>query len=173
MNLEPLFLKLDRIAGGRNVDYTVEPEQLDAPKIKRAFVVITWLLAAEFVLGALAIVIAFILLFDGQTVPLAVWMRGLVVLGMTVTLFYFSWRAQKGYYWAYSRLKLFSKIFPVVTLVMAAIPGLYPVWMITEQIIFSLIMIGVADYLSSDYMRDAFPKPVKPVKPAKAQKLVS
>lgn len=164
MKLEPLFLKLDRIAGGRNVDYTVEPEQLRSPKIRRAFIVITWLLAAEFVLGVLAIVIAFILLLDGQTVPLAVWTRGLVVLGMTVTLFYFSWRAQKGFYWAYSRLKLFSKIFPIVTLVMAAIPGLYPLWMITEQIIFSLIMIGVADYLSSDYMRDAFPKPVKAAK---------
>ena len=160
MNLEPLFLKIDRVAGGRHVDYTVEPEQLNTPKIRRAFVAITWLLAAEFVLGVLAVVIAGVLVLDGQSVPLAVWMRGLVVLGMTLTLFYFSWRAQKGYYWAYSRLKLFSKIFPVVTLVMAAIPGLYPVWMVTEQIIFSLIMIGVADYLSSDYMRDAFPKPV-------------
>lgn len=49
----------------------------------------------------------------------------------------------------------------MVTLVIAAIPGLYPLWMVTEQIAFSLIMIGVADYLSTDHMREAFPKPPK------------
>jgi hypothetical protein len=86
-------------------------------------------------------------------------MRCFVVLGMTATLFYFVWRARLGYYWAYSRLRLFSRIFPVVTLVIAAIPGLYPIWMITEQILFSVVLIGVADYLGSDHMRAAFPKP--------------
>ena len=95
----------------------------------------------------------------GAALPFSVWMRTFVVLAMTLTLFYFGWRAQKGFYWAYSRLRLFSKIFPVITLVLAAIPGLYPFWMVTEQILFSLIMIGVGDYLSSDHMRDAFPKP--------------
>jgi hypothetical protein len=43
--------------------------------------------------------------------------------------------------------------------VIAAIPGLYPLWMVTEQIVFSLILIGVADYLDSDHMRAAFPRP--------------
>ncbi|WP_235343912.1 hypothetical protein [Brevibacterium sp. UCMA 11754] len=47
----------------------------------------------------------------------------------------------------------------MITLVMAAIPGLYPVWMITEQIVFSLIMIGVGDFLTSDHMREVFRKP--------------
>ncbi|MEV8171338.1 hypothetical protein [Microbacterium sp. NPDC077486] len=41
---------------------------------------------------------------------------------------------------------------------MAAIPGLYPVWMVTEQIVFSLIMIGIADFLTSDHMRAVFAK---------------
>ncbi|WP_426624554.1 hypothetical protein ACPPVW_00150 [Leifsonia sp. McL0607] len=107
--------------------------------------------------------IALVLTLDGALVPFAVWMRSVVVLGMTVTLFYFAWRAQKGYYWAYARLRLFSKIFPVVTLVIAAIPGLYPFWMVTEQIVFSLILIGVADYLDSDHMREAFPRPAREV----------
>ena len=49
-------------------------------------------------------------------------------------------------------------VFPVITLVMAAIPGLYPVWMVTEQIVFSLIMIGIADFLTSDHMRAVFAK---------------
>lgn len=125
------------------------------------FVVITWLLIVELLIGAAAVGVAVALQLNGQRIPWAVWMRSVVVLGMTATLFYFAWRAQRGYYWAYSRLRLFSKIFPVVTLVIAAIPGLYPLWMVTEQIVFSLILIGVADYLDSDHMRAAFPRPGK------------
>ncbi|TFC11016.1 hypothetical protein E3O19_14750 [Cryobacterium algoritolerans] len=158
MNLEPMFLAVDRVAGGRSVDYTIPPAMRDHPRTRRAFVAIAWLLAAELVLGAAAVIVAVMLALGGAALPFSVWMRTFVVLAMTLTLFYFAWRARKGYYWAYSRLRLFSKIFPVITLVLAAIPGLYPFWMVTEQILFSLIMIGVADYLSSDHMRDAFPK---------------
>ncbi|WP_431277500.1 hypothetical protein [Leifsonia poae] len=159
--MESLLRFLDRIAGGRHADYTISPESREDPRTRRAFVVITWLLVAEMVLGVSAVVIAAVLQATGTNVQWAVWMRSAVVLGMTITLFYFAWRAQKGYYWAYSRLRLFAKIFPVVTLVIAAIPGLYPLWMVTEQILFSLILIGVADYLDSDHMRAAFPKPAK------------
>lgn len=161
--METLLRRLDRIAGGRHAGYTVPVEGRDHPRTRRAFVVIAWLLVAELVIGTTAVVVVLVLTLDGGAVPFAVWMRSVVVLGMTVTLFYFAWRAQKGYYWAYSRLRLFSKIFPVVTLVIAAIPGLYPFWMVTEQIVFSLILIGVADYLDSDHMREAFPRPPRPV----------
>ncbi|CAN5355690.1 hypothetical protein BH09ACT6_BH09ACT6_00690 [soil metagenome] len=154
-----IFDRLDRLAAGRMAGFRITDELRSHPQTRRAFTAITWLLAAEFVLGVAALVIALVLTAIGQEVAWAVWFRGLAVLGITITLFYFAWRAREGYYWAYSRLKLFSKIFPVVTLVIAAIPGLYPLWMITEQIIFSLVLIGVADYLSSDHMRSVFVKP--------------
>ena len=157
--MENLLRLVDRVAGGRHADYTIPEESRDHPRTRRAFVVITWLLVVELLIGVAAVGVAVALQLNGQRIPWAVWMRSVVVLGMTATLFYFAWRAQRGYYWAYSRLRLFSKIFPVVTLVIAAIPGLYPLWMVTEQIAFSLILIGVADYLDSDHMRAAFPRP--------------
>jgi hypothetical protein len=157
--LERLFLRLDRIAGGRQAAYQVSDDRIRDPRTRRAFVAIAWLLGVEVLLGVGAVVFALVLATNGQPVPWPVWFRSGVVLAITATLFYFAWRAQKGYYWAYSRLRLFSKIFPVVTLVIAAIPGLYPLWMVTEQIIFSLILIGVSDYLTSDHMRETFPKP--------------
>lgn len=160
-NVERLLLRLDRLAGGRHADYTISEEMRTDPKTRSAFVAITWLLALELVLGVVALGLAFVVNARDHEVPVIVWMRLVVVLGMTVTLFYFAWRAQRGYYWAYSRLRLFSKIFPIVALVTASIPGLYPLWMITEQIVFSLILIGVADYLSTDHMREAYPKPPK------------
>jgi hypothetical protein len=156
---EPLFRRLDRIAGGRQHAVRAAADSMGHPRTRRAFVAITWLLVLEFAIGIAAVVVALVLATGGIPVEWPVWMRTVVVLGMTATLFYFAWRASLGYYWGYSRLRLFSKIFPVITLVLAAIPGLYPVWMVTEQIVFSLILIGVADYLDSDHMRSVFPRP--------------
>jgi hypothetical protein len=34
--------------------------------------------------------------------------------------------------------------------------------MVVEQIVFSLLMIGIGDLLTSDHMRAAFPRPAKP-----------
>ncbi len=157
--MENLFAKIDRIAGGSKAGLVVPAEGLAHPKTKRAFAWITGLLAFELVLGVGAVVVAVIIAGNGEPVPFAVWMRTVVVLAMTATLFYFFWRSTKGYYWGYQRLRLFAQIFPVITLVMAAIPGLYPIWMITEQIVFSLIMIGVGDFLTGDHMREVFRKP--------------
>jgi len=159
MNVEGVLLDIDRIAGGRHADHTIAEEMRTDPRTRRAFVTITRLLAAGLLLGTAAVGVALVLLIRGEDVPLVVWMRLVVVLAMTTTLFYFAWRAQAGFYWAYSRLRLFSKIFPVVALVTAAIPGLYPLWMVTEQIFFSLILLGIAEYLSTDHMRAAYAKP--------------
>ena len=159
MNVETVLLDIDRLAGGRHADHTISEEMRTDPKTGRAFVAITWLLASGLLLGIAAVVVSVVLYLHGNEVPLVVWMRLVVVLAMTMTLFYFAWRAQAGFYWAYSRLRLFSKIFPVVALVTAAIPGLYPLWMVTEQICFSLILLGIAEYLSTDHMREAYAKP--------------
>ncbi|RZT66235.1 hypothetical protein EV139_1666 [Leucobacter luti] len=153
---ESWLLRLDRLAGGRQAGVRISDSARRHPKTRRAFAWIWWLLGAEVVLGVGAVVAAVVIASSGGSVPFAVWMRTVVVLGMTLTLGYFAWRAALGWRWAYQRLRLFAQIFPVVTLVMAAIPGLYPVWMVTEQIVFSLIMIGIADFLTSDHMRWAF-----------------
>ena len=159
MAMEKLFSRIDRLAGGGKAGILVPSAGLELPKTKRAFAWITWLLVFELVLGLGAVVYAIVIARAGEPVPFAVWMRTVVVLGMTATLFYFFWRATKGFYWGYQRLRLFTQIFPVITLVMAAIPGLYPVWMITEQIVFSLVMIGVGDFLTGDHMREVFRRP--------------
>ena len=159
MNVESVLLEIDRLAGGRHADHTISAEMRRDPRTRHVFVAITWLLVVELVLGVGALAVPVMLHLRGDSVPWIVWMRLAIVLAMTTTLFFFAWRAQAGYYWAYSRLRLFSKIFPVVALVTAAIPGLYPLWMITEQIFFSLILLGIAEYLSTDHMREAYAKP--------------
>lgn len=157
MQIEPALRRLDRVAGGRQADHRVKVS--DDPKVRRAFRAMTLLLALGFVLGVATVVIALVMTLNGDDVGFAVWMRCLVVLAITTTLFYFLWRAHSGWYWAFRRLQLFSRIFPVVALVLAAIPGLYPFWVVTEQILFAILLIGVSDYLQSDAVRAAYPKP--------------
>jgi hypothetical protein len=155
-------LRIDRLAGGRHGGVVIREDMRRHPRTVRTFGWIRLLLLAETVVGLTAIVVAVVLTREGQTIPWAVWFRATVVLLITLSLYVFAWRAQLGYYWAYSRLRLFSRIFPIVTLVIAAIPGLYPFWMVVEQIAFSVIMIGIGDFLTSDHMRTAFPKPGRP-----------
>ncbi len=97
----------------------------------------------------------------GGSVSGIVWYRLVVIFGLTATLFYFVWRAGRGFYWAYSRLRLFSMVFPVVALASSAVPGLYPSWMIVEQILFSVVLLAIAVVLSSAHMRAVFAKPVR------------
>ncbi|AYG04734.1 hypothetical protein [Gryllotalpicola protaetiae] len=160
--LEPTFRFLDRVAGGRHAGVTAAPEAVAHPRTRRAFARVAWLLAVELLLGLGAVAIAVGLALGGASVSMPVWMRTVVVLGITATLFYFTWRASLGWYWAYQRLLLFTRIFPIVTLVLAAIPHLYPAWMISEQIVFSLILIGIGAYLGSAQLREVFPRPGKP-----------
>lgn len=157
--LRILGVDIDRTFGGRHGHFLVDRHELEHPKTQRAFQWVYWIFLAETVVGAAAVVIAVVLQIRGVEVGFAVWFRGIVVLLMTLTLFFFAWRAKKGYYWGYQRLRLFSQIFPVVTLVVATIPGLYPYWMVVEQIVFAVLMIGVADVLTNDHMRVAFMSP--------------
>ena len=152
-------LDIDKLGGGRHGHYVIADPMREHPRTQRAFRWVQWILAAEVVVGLSAIVIAIVLESRGIHVEFAVWFRGVVVLFMTLTLFFFAWRAQLGYYWGYQRLRLFSQIFPIITLIVATIPGLYPYWMVIEQIIFAVLMIGIADFLTSDHMRDAYPSP--------------
>src|SRR5699024_3382357 len=159
MAMEKLFSRIDRLAGGGKAGILVPSAGLELPKTKRAFAWITWLLVFELVLGLGAVVYAIVIARAGEPVPFAVWMRTVVVLGMTATLLYFFWRATKVFYWRSQRVRLFAQGFPVITLVMGAIAGLYPVWLITEQIAFSLVMIAVGCFLTGADMLGVYLKP--------------
>ncbi|MBX3099486.1 MAG: hypothetical protein KF761_07880 [Salinibacterium sp.] len=158
-----LLRPLDKFAAGKQVSVRIDPDLVDHPRTRRSFRGIRWILAAEVLIGVAAVVISVVLTLQGVTVPWAVWFRSVVVLGITATLYYFATRGAEGYYWGYSRLRLFSRIFPIVTLVIATIPGLYPLWMTIEQILFSLLLIGIGDILTTDHMRAAFPRPSRSV----------
>jgi hypothetical protein len=154
-----LLRPLDRLAAGRHRDRLASAAVVGHTSALRIFRGMRWMLFVELIVGVLAAIAAVVLTARGYEVSAAVWLRTCGVLAITVTLYYFAVRAAEGYYWAYQRLRLFTIVFPIVTLVTASIPGLYPLWMTIEQVIFSLILIAVGDLLASAPLRIAFPRP--------------
>jgi hypothetical protein len=159
---EQLLLWLDRVAAGRYAPIRIDESHRTDPAVRRTFALVAWLLLTEFVIGAGAVGVAIVLTEEGDTVSPIVWWRLVVIFAIATTLFYFVWRARLGYWWAYSRLRLFSIVFPVVAVTTCLIPGLYPAWMIAEQLLFSAVLVVVNRVLSTARLRTAFPKPPRP-----------
>lgn len=156
---DELFRRLDRIAGGRHAAYRIDADRRDDPRIVTAFRRVAWLLAALFLVGGGAVAEAVEVTATGGTVSTLVWWRLIVIFGIASTLFYFRWRARLGWWWAYSRLRLFSIVFPVVAVSTSLVPGLYPGWMVIEQLSFSALLLVVWWVLSREPVHTVYARP--------------
>ncbi len=159
MEIERVARVLDRIGGGRHAAYRVEESVRADDRTRRSFSVVARLLVLVFALGAAAVIEAILQTRSGASVSGVVWWRLLVIFAIASTLFYFLWRAKLGYWWAYSRLWLFSVVFPVIAVSTCLIPGLYPGWMIAEQLAFSAVLVVVWRVLSAPHLRAGYAHP--------------
>lgn len=158
-DIERVAGRLDRIGGGRHAAYRVGDDVRTDPRVRRTFRRVAYLLVLVFVLGSGAVGEAILQTVEGAPVSGIVWWRLMVIFLIAGTLFYFLWRAALGYWWAYSRLRLFSVVFPVIAVTTCLIPGLYPTWMIVEQIAFSAVLLVVFRLLSGRHLRAGYARP--------------
>jgi hypothetical protein len=156
---ERLLLLVDRLAAGRWATQRVGEAVRDDPRTSAAFTRTAWLLLAAFAIGAGAVVEAVARARAGEQVSPLVWWRLVVILAIASTLFYFVWRAWLGFWWAYSRLRLFSLVFPLIAVGSSLVPGLYPEWMVIEQVLFSAVLLLVRWVLSTPHLRVAYARP--------------
>jgi hypothetical protein len=156
---ERWLLRVDRLAAGRHATHRIDDGLRTDPRTRAAFTRVAWLLLAEFLIGAGAVGEAFSLSRSGHHISPVVWWRLVVIFAIATTLFYFVWRARLGFWWAYSRLRLFSLVFPVVAVTTCLIPGLYPEWMVIEQLVFSAVLLLVRLVLSTPHLRAAYTRP--------------
>jgi hypothetical protein len=162
VDTERLLVLADTVAAGRSARLRIDETARTDPRTRLAFTRVTWLLVAEFAIGAAAVIEAIRLSRSGGEVSPVVWWRLVVIFGIAGTLLYFVWRARLGLWWAYSRLRLFSLVFPVVAVTTCFIPGLYPTWMIEEQLLFSAVLLIVRQVLSTAHLRSAYARPPRP-----------
>ncbi len=153
---EPVLRRVDRVAGGRRATLRIPEESRRAPTTRRALLLVAWGLVAELVIAAAAVGFAVAIADTGGRVPGIVWYRLVVILALTATLLYFLWRAGLGWVWAFSRLRLFTIVFPVVAIGTCLVPGLYPPWMVAEQVLFSAVLVAVSLVLHRPVVRSAY-----------------
>lgn len=159
MDVESLARVLDRIGGGRKAALRVPTEHVDHPESRRILSDVATGITAAFSLDVAAVLLAVVRTEMGAQLSWIVWTRLVMISLLTASLYYFVWRAQRGWWWAYSRMRVFSIIFPVVAVGTCLIPGLYPTWMIVEQVVLAGILVVVARLLNSRHLRAAYVKP--------------
>ena len=159
MDVEGLLLAVDRVAGGRRAAYRVDEVGRTGEPVLRGFRQVTLLLAVILGFAVGAVAGAALLHEQGNDLATVVWGRLVVILGLTVSLFYFLSRARRGWWGAYSRLRLFSLVFPVVAVTTCAIPGLYPEWMVIEQLAVAAVLLLVAVVLTSPGVATVYARP--------------
>lgn len=159
MDVEAVARVLDRIGGGRQAALRVPAERVEDPAIRRILSDVVTGITAAFSLDVAAVLLAVMRAEMGVQLSWIVWMRLVMIALLTASLYYFAWRARHGWWWAYSRLRTFSIIFPVVAVGTSLVPGLYPTWMIIEQVVLAGILVVVARLLHSPQLRAAYVKP--------------
>lgn len=159
MDVEAIARLLDRIGGGRHAHLRVPSEEVDHPTTQRILSDVTLGITAAFSLDVVAVLVAFLRSELGSELSWVVWTRLVMISLLTASLYYFVWRAGRGWWWAYSRLRLFTVIFPAVAIGTCLVPGLYPGWMVVEQILLAGILVVVATLLNSRHLRGVYVKP--------------
>jgi len=72
------------------------------------------------------------------------WTHAFIVCVFAAVLLSVVHRAATGTRGAYRRLQIVSVVLPVVSLLEAVIPGLFPTWMRIEQLLYALLLLFVA-----------------------------
>lgn len=162
MDVEAVARVLDRIGGGRKAHLRVPAEHREHPETRRILADVAAGITAAFSLDVAAVLLGVMWSELGVQLSWVVWMRLVMIALLTASLYYFVWRAMHGWWWAYSRLRLFTIIFPMVAIGTCLVPGLYPTWMIVEQLVLAAILLVVARLLNSAHLRAAYVKPVPP-----------
>ncbi len=104
-----------------------------------------WWLCALYALATL--VTLAVLLWNRHDPTIATreaWTHALIVCAFAAVLLTVVRRAATGARGAVRRLRIISVVLPVVSLLEAVIPGLFPTWMRLEQLLYAALLLAVA-----------------------------
>ncbi|WP_326568798.1 hypothetical protein VSH64_44815 [Amycolatopsis rhabdoformis] len=135
---------------------TVSSEDLQHPRSVSAFRTARLLVVAYLTLSVLTVVAVVLLRNNVTMVTDAVWVRTVIVVASALLTFSFTVRAARGSRRAFLRLRLTSGIMLVAIVVIASLPGAFPVWLRIEQGACGLILLGVVLIVNGRHLRSLF-----------------
>ncbi|MGW4487613.1 hypothetical protein ACWEOE_27660 [Amycolatopsis sp. NPDC004368] len=135
---------------------TLSCEDLQHPRSVSAFRTARLLVVAYLTLSVLTVVAVVLLRNNAAMVTDAVWVRTVIVVASALLTFSFTVRTARGSRRAYLRLRLTSGIMFVAIVVIASLPGAFPVWLRVEQGVCGLILLGVVLIVNGRHLRSLF-----------------
>lgn len=131
-------------------------EHLSPPQTRAPFRRVKLLVGGYLTVSAATFVAIVLLRNHAAVVDSAVWIRGTVVVASALAMLMFTVRAAGGSRRMYLRLRIVSAIMVVAIAVIAAMPGILPLWMRIEQGVCGVILIAVVAIVNSQRMRSLF-----------------
>ncbi|HKW20404.1 MAG TPA: hypothetical protein VJO13_03450 [Ktedonobacterales bacterium] len=140
---------------------TIAETKVQHPRSQAAFRAVNMLLSSYLGISVLTLVAAILLRGNAAIAPIAVLVRGTIVVAHALINLLFAARMSRGSRIGYRLLRLSSAAMVVAIAVIIAIPGDFPVWFKIEQGVCGLLLLGTVIV--------AFSKPVGSVFASKAK----
>src|SRR6476646_469459 len=121
---------------------TIVKAQTQYPRSQAAFRTVKLILGGYLGISVLTLVAAILLRGNAAIAPIAVLVRGTIVVAHALINLLFAARMSRGSRIGYRLLRLSSAAMVVAIAVIIAIPGDFPVWFKIEQGVCGLLLLG-------------------------------
>lgn len=140
---------------------TIVKAQTQHPRSQAAFRIVKLLVGSYLAISVLTLVAAILLRGNAAIAPIAVLVRGTIVVGHASVTLLFAVRMSRGSRVGYILLRISSIIMVVAIAVIIAIPGDFPLWFKIEQGCCGLLLLGVVIVAFSKQVRSVFARKAK------------
>ena len=140
---------------------TIAETKIQHPRSQAAFRAVNMLLSSYLGISVLTLVAAILLRGNAAIAPIAVLVRGTIVVAHALINLLFAARMSRGSRIGYRLLRLSSAAMVVAIAVIIAIPGDFPVWFKIEQGCCGLLLLGVVIVTFSKQVRSMFASKAK------------
>jgi len=140
---------------------TIAETKVQHPRSQAAFRAVNMLLSSYLGISVLTLVAAILLRGNAAIAPVAVLVRGTIVVAHALINLLFAARMSRGSRIGYRLLRLSSAAMVVAIAVIIAIPGDFPVWFKIEQGCCGLLLLGVVIVASSKPVGSVFASKAK------------
>jgi hypothetical protein len=131
-------------------------ERLHNPHSQAALCNVRWLIGGYLGISVLTLVAIVLLHGNAAIAPIAVLVRGTIVVVHSLLMILFAAQTARGSKRGYIFLWLASAIMSVAIAVILAIPGDFPLWFKIEQGVCGLLLLGVVVVINGKHLRSAF-----------------
>lgn len=120
---------------------------------------VRWLIRCFLGLSVLTLLACALLRQHAALVTPAVWVRGTIVVGSALVLTALAARSARGSARAFLRLRIISAVVATALVVIAALPGVFPVWFRVEQAVCGLLLLSVVFLVNGRRLRSTLCEP--------------